>query len=717
MKYAKGLKIFISAQIALILLVLALYRCVGERFIKMMYDGVSLPFLNSVIQGQAKTPPLFYIFKADELFLKCFLLAAIFIVFEIVVFVITGKLELASALTSEISRPRSDKRQRNNRFRITLIAGILILVASLYLLRYERILRRLRDYTVVTAPSFKEKRFPKLEMEQAVMLGNAHTESRHPKSSYLEYPKYKKPGAIRIGIFGCSFVEGTEAAGGHDIASFLQDKFNKAGIKNAEVINFGVCGYGVHQMYLLWEYVGKDYDLDYVVFVPFSWHEERDRTFMFNKDSYGPIHARFILKDSGLELIPALGQTRPQACKIYYGIISPWRYVRYENKMPIFLKTLLPSFLHERSNPFYHKIGRSKKEEISLTYKALFEKIAENAKNLIIVTSDDKIYSLRKDIRLHNVYFLKSRASQTVNFLYLAKGHNSALGNQLLANEIFFLLTGQDRSHLEIIGLSYPPVGKTEDFSLSALPIYEYADISLNIGGYPVASFLSKENLSRSIDFRKNKITSLLLMPSAACTRFPVFLPSPFLLNANERLFLSFRTPKGPVKVPIGTMDAPSGVVGKWLPGCDEDDYFVKNGKDWLLEMKGGNLFLCANPGIEDIRITAGSKELLKAAPFYGNPLFNFLNKAVLGRTSVSFKPAISDFACLRATAGDFIDIDSFNKKEGTLDLVLSGKSGREKRYPIFSYRIAPAETSLYDPVYPNPAVLPDVGGRINQND
>lgn len=141
---------------------------------------------------------------------------------------------------------------------------IVILITTFYLLRYEHLLHKLRYST----PSYKERVFPKLTAAQSLMLGGGQ-KYYHPKSSYIGFPQHKKPGTIRIGIFGCSFVQGAEIAKGHDFPSLLQNRFNCAGIKNVEVINFGLTGRGVHHMFMFWEFLGKDYNLDYVVFMPF----------------------------------------------------------------------------------------------------------------------------------------------------------------------------------------------------------------------------------------------------------------------------------------------------------------------------------------------------------------------------------------------------------------------------------------------------------------
>ena len=73
--------------------------------------------------------------------------------------------------------------------------------------------------------SHAQKDFPMLTTQQSVNLGWSHSHSNAPTNSYIYFSKEKPEGTIRIGIFGDSFVQGTEAKRGFDFPSFLQRKF------------------------------------------------------------------------------------------------------------------------------------------------------------------------------------------------------------------------------------------------------------------------------------------------------------------------------------------------------------------------------------------------------------------------------------------------------------------------------------------------------------
>ena len=563
---------------------------------------------------------------------------------------------------------------------------MVVLIPTFYLLRYEHLLHKVPYYSALTAPSYKERVFPKLTPNQSLMLGGGQKHD-HPKSSYIGFPQHKNTGTIRIGIFGCSFVQGAEIAKGHDFPSLLQHRFNCAGIKNVEVINFGLTGRGVHHMYMFWEFLGKDYILDYVVFMPFFWHMSRD-------SSFEEMRARYIIKDGTLKLIPVIGTTLSEAFEIYYRLIPPWRYIRYDYSMPLFLKALLPSILQNRSNPFYYKL--SNEDEILTTYEMLFNKLSDQVDNLVIIATDDIIYSLRENVHSPNVYFMKSQTSKIFkSFLYSAPhNHNSFLGNQIRANELFSLFIGHDKPKLDIIELSYNLNSSKTNFTSSSFPLYKYNHISANIDQHPIASFIidiSKDMkrpyfYGEAISFQKFKIASLLLMPTTDinCIKFA---PLPFLLSNKELVFLTFKVDNELIKSPIGIMNAPAGVVGELLVNLDGQNSFAKS-DDWFLEIKDGNIFLQANTKIKDVSIMMGEKEILKGVP---------------SSRSIIFKSVIADYVFLRAKKGQFIDINTLKEKEGFVDLVLRDKKSQKERYPIFLYKIRPANTSQFNPAYPNP--------------
>lgn len=143
---------------------------------------------------------------------------------------------------------------------ITILLTSSIILCAWYLIHF-RYVRSLKFYSDITRATRKPPVLPLLNAEEGKSLGWSITADSAPTLSFLHYPFAKKPGTIRIGIFGCSFVKGREGVYGDEFPSFLQRKLHRISSRPVEVINFGVDGYGMHQSWLLWSYLGKKYDL------------------------------------------------------------------------------------------------------------------------------------------------------------------------------------------------------------------------------------------------------------------------------------------------------------------------------------------------------------------------------------------------------------------------------------------------------------------------
>ncbi len=74
-----------------------------------------------------------------------------------------------------------------------------------------------------------------------------------------------RPGILRIAIFGDSFTYGDEVSFKDTWGDQLENNLKKQGI-NAEVLNFGVQGYGMDQAYLRWNKEGYKYAPQIVIF-------------------------------------------------------------------------------------------------------------------------------------------------------------------------------------------------------------------------------------------------------------------------------------------------------------------------------------------------------------------------------------------------------------------------------------------------------------------
>ena len=124
-----------------------------------------------------------------------------------------------------------------------------------------------------------------------------------------EYALQPADDTLRIALFGDSFVAGDEVRDDEIWAYKLENLLTQARIK-AEVLNFGVGGYGMGQAFLRWQSLGKEYSPDVVIFA--FQPENLDRNVnVFQLLRIGGIafsKPRFILEGGRLSLVnsPAL---------------------------------------------------------------------------------------------------------------------------------------------------------------------------------------------------------------------------------------------------------------------------------------------------------------------------------------------------------------------------------------------------------------------------
>lgn len=85
------------------------------------------------------------------------------------------------------------------------------------------------------------------------------------RSRPYDYPRQPPEGVLRIALFGDSFTHGDEVHFDSTWGKLLEDDLNREGV-SAEVLNFGVPGYGVGQAYLRWKHQGRDYSPEIAVF-------------------------------------------------------------------------------------------------------------------------------------------------------------------------------------------------------------------------------------------------------------------------------------------------------------------------------------------------------------------------------------------------------------------------------------------------------------------
>lgn len=124
--------------------------------------------------------------------------------------------------------------------------------------------------------------------------------------SAREYSEAPPADAIRIAAFGDSFTAGPDVKDDEVWTQVLETALGDRRIR-AEVLNFGVGGYGMDQAYLRWRHLGKAFSPDFVIF------GFQPENLYRNGSVFRPIYARYTgiplskpryhLEDGELELV------------------------------------------------------------------------------------------------------------------------------------------------------------------------------------------------------------------------------------------------------------------------------------------------------------------------------------------------------------------------------------------------------------------------------
>lgn len=124
----------------------------------------------------------------------------------------------------------------------------------------------------------------------------------------------KTPGVTRIAVFGCSQTFGSGVEDDETFSARLA-----AGLRDVEVLNFGVHGYGTDQMLLRWEQEGAGYAPDVVVLAFAYYHLDRNVSgFRFFAKP------RFVLGPDGSLALDGVPVPDPDALARNGQRVAPW---------------------------------------------------------------------------------------------------------------------------------------------------------------------------------------------------------------------------------------------------------------------------------------------------------------------------------------------------------------------------------------------------------
>ncbi len=670
--------VVVATELALVLIGWVTYALLGPALLSFIYSkGLIKRFSAAANPGMLDH----YIDRADQVFLSLLSVAALLIVFQVAFLRLwqTGR-----------GRVRTVSRTSGYRYVIFALLAVMfgcfvclgILVASNRLF-----VHRLAVWKEIEKPSFQDLRLPALNERQVMNLGWAHHPDWAPLSSYIYHPMKKPSGTYRIGTFGDSFTEGEETALGHDYPSFLQEQLREAGQSKVEVINFGVRGYGMQQSFLLYEYIGRRYDLDAVIFMPFLWFYDRDNTFKL-QGSVGALHARYVLAQDGLRLVTIDEQTRRQAFENYYSLLPPFKYWRFDANSANLLTTFAVSDHVPRSNPFYYEIWRGYRVELPQLYSMMFAKVAEEIGNVMLVGKDSLIESLDNSDR--RITVLKSQLGGNAFLILGPKGHLSAIGNQMRAAEISEWITGR-KSQLRVPTISdsdYRPTGEEE--SLSRISLTEILDAWIEIEGHPVAGFFVRDSGQSfwrfsEVDFGQQGIRAIIQIRAG---EQPVFLPVDFPVQDGAPLELRISSSGGVTTRPIGTVDCVANSLCRARFAGVSDLAQIR--MDWDERHVGFTYYdqvSIRNGYFDAMDVLVSGRPILRGQRH--NRFADLARRFVLFRSlemlinKFELKPVISNYLFFRAKAGHYVNPMSL-PSHGPIKIGLRRKDGTVLRLGSF---------------------------------
>jgi hypothetical protein len=441
-----------------------------------------------------------------------------------------------------------------------------IIVAADYALHWRRI-HKLRNRE--RPPSDQIDTLPSVPLATMRRLGRVVTDKR---SSFVNFPVVKPPGALRIGVFGDSHTYGQEVDETSDYPAQLAGLLEREGVERVEVLNFGNTWFGFHQSYMLWDEVGRRYGLDIVLIGPTAFWSDRETRFNHSYD-WSPyyLHARFIAEGDSVRLIDVIGKTHGERFRAYYSFLTPWRYLRFDRGDPPFLAAaLFPD--RTLGNPFYYDRRPEAVEALQIDTALVRRMIAAGRPIALGFYDRPYLREVANAIRgLASETFCAAPLTQQSHFPYLAPGwHDSPAGNALTARQYAAVLLGHP------VGASIIHTGEPfgERPSTGPIGLQGISEMRVVMAGLEVGSFFDlakRQVVDPGALLDRGRTRSLLIVkrPGSPPTE-GVILPLSVALPGQPRLVeRRWTRTRSAALPPYRLLPGASAIAVVDLPGLD----------------------------------------------------------------------------------------------------------------------------------------------------
>ncbi len=314
--------------------------------------------------------------------------------------------------------------------------------------------------------------------------GLYHYNSQGLRSAPREYTALPDSGVLRIALFGDSFTHGNDVPYEHTFGGLLEARLESAGIK-AEVMNYGVGGYGIDQAMLRFHEYAMDAGAHLAV-LGFQ-AENLKRNMNILRPLYDPrtslpfAKPRFVLTEDGLGMlnmpVMPVEQVVPTLLNLDNWQLAPYEYFYttddYEStwwRSSRLLATAADLLFGGDDEWLLKRILYGKaEEEYALGWaviKAFAADVNETGATFMIVhlptQQDMGVYSqlgrwmyqrfldaLAQQYLLVNPDQVLMQAGAESGFRNLFAGHYTLLGNQIVADALFEHIAGQHKKLLE----------------------------------------------------------------------------------------------------------------------------------------------------------------------------------------------------------------------------------------------------------------------------